>query len=219
MIRRLLPIAALLVAASPAAAAPATFEGTCDVTGYTTFDPPLTSQLTPTKYEFKSGEPASGVPDGTSCTGTLNGKAYDGPTTVHVTGEADLSCGNGSTSTPGKGTLKFPDGSTFKFGYTFTALATEVDYVVTSGDAEARGQGSFMPYMPPSAPFECGPGGAGVSGLGYEGQNEPLSKPVMGTRPATHAERRQACLRKAKTIKNKEKRARAQRRCRRRHPA
>ena len=245
MLAAVVPAVVLAAMAPGATAAPATFSGTCAITGVSTFDPPLTGSHAITKYDFKSGPPAEGGSDATKCTGTLNGASYDGPAVAKVAGEGDLSCSSGNSTTPGKGSLEFPDGSKFPFDFTFTAIATEVDFVATYGGTETTGHASFLKYAPPTSVFDCSPAGSGLSALGFEATTDEGSEPIKGTKPDSdsggdggggggntdsgqaptggtqdadaNAKKRKACLKKAKKIKNKKKRKKAQKRCRKKY--
>ena len=232
-------VVAALAAAPAASAATATFSGTCAITGVSTFDPPLTGTEQIIKYDFKSGAPADGEADGTKCSGELNGKPVtDVPVQASVAGEGNLSCSHGESTTPGEGALVFPDGSTFTFGFTFTAVLTEVDFKATYGATETTGHASFLHYAPPTSGFDCSPAGSGIKALGFEATTDESSTPIQGTKPdsgspqggqqptggeqpsgteqkPTAKQRRAACIKKAKKKKNKKKRKKAIRRCRR----
>jgi hypothetical protein len=227
-------VAVAAIAAPAAGAATASFSGSCTITGVSTFDPPLTGTSQIIRYDFKSGPPADGAADETKCSGTLNGaQVTDVPVKASVAGEGDLSCESGESTTPGKGTLAFPDGSTFPFDFTFTAVLTEVDFVATfPNGAQTTGHASFLEYAPPTSAFDCSPAGSGIEALGFGATTDESSAPAQGTRPdpqsqgddgagdkgPTAAERRRACIRKAKKKfkNNKKKRKRAIRRCKRR---
>jgi hypothetical protein len=234
-----------LAATAPAASAEtATFSGTCALTGTSTFDPPLTGTHQMIKYDFKSGAPAEGEADGTKCSGTLNGKPVtDTPVKANVAGEGDLSCSSGESTAPGQGAIVFPDGSTFDFGFTFTAVATEVDFeAVFAGGTSTTGHASFLHYAPPTSGFDCSPAGGGIKALGFDATTDESSTPIQGTKPdagaqpqpdsgpappsgespqgteeqkPSAAKRRKACMKKASKIKNKKRRAKAKRRCKR----
>jgi hypothetical protein len=226
------------IAAPAAQAGTATFKGTCAITGVSTFDPPLTGTHQLIKYDFKSGAPAEGVADGTKCSGTLNGQAVsDVPVVASVAGQGDLSCSSGESTSPGSGAIVFPDGSTFPFAFTFTAIATEVDFKASYGNgAETTGHASFLHYAPPTSVFDCSPAGSGIKALGFDATTDESSTPIEGTKPdagapgqqpsagqqptsgeqkPSAAKRRKACMKKARKIKNKKRRAKAKRRCRR----
>lgn len=239
-------IAALGAAAPVASAGTATFSGTCAITGVSTFNPPLTGTHQLINYDFRSGAPADGVEDATKCSGTLNGKSVsDVPVKANVAGEGDLSCSSGASTAPGKGAIVFPDGSVFDFGFTFTAIATEVDFEATfAGGTSTTGHASFLHYAPPTSAFDCSPAGQGIEALGFEATTDASSTPIEGTRPdpepdagagpdsgqapsgdqntgATDkkkkraAKRRKACRKRARKIEHKQRRARAMRRCKR----
>ena len=234
-------LAAVAAAAPGAGAATATFSGACAITGVSTFDPPLTGSHQIIKYDFKSGPPADGAADGTKCSGTLNGKSItDMPVQASVAGEGDLSCANGASTTPGKGELVFPDGSTFPFDFTFTAVATEVDFEADFGGTKTPGHASFLHYAPPTSVFDCSPAGSGISALGFDATTEDAGVTVKGSKAdepsgggdapsggdgptttgseQTTAQKRRACIKKAKKKfkKNKKKRKRAIKRCKKR---
>lgn len=227
-------------ATAPAASAEtATFSGTCALTGKSTFDPPLTGTHQLIKYDFKSGPPADGAQDATTCSGTLNGKSItEMPVKANVAGEGDLSCSSGESTGPGQGAIVFPDGSTFDFGFTFTAIATEVDFEAAfANGTSTTGHASFAHYAPPTSVFDCS--GSGIKALGFDATTDESSAPIQGTKPdaggqpdsgaptggespgATEeqkpsaAKRRKACMKKAKKIKNKKRRAKAMKRCKR----
>ena len=229
-------VLALGVAAPAASAGTATFSGSCAITGVSTFDPPLTGTHQIIKYDFKSGSPAEGDADGTRCSGTLNGKSVsDVPVKASVAGEGDLSCSSGESTTPGKGSIVFPDGSSFPFDFTFSAIATEVDFrAAFAGGGETTGHASFLHYAPPTALFDCSPAGAGLSSLGFDATTDESSMAVKGTTPEpaagesettsaelTTAERRRIarryrrCVRRAKRIENTKRKRKAVSRCKR----
>lgn len=227
------------IGAAPASAATATFSGTCAITGKSTFDPPLTGSQGPVTYDFKSGPPADGAEDGTKCSGMLNGKSVtDAPAVAAVKGDGNLSCDMGESTSPGKGSLTFADGSVFLFDFTFTSILTEVDFVAKYGDTETTGHASFLSYAGPTTPIDCSPAGGGVKELGFEATTEEGSKPIQGTKPdsggggspeggnegagppqgggtddAAAKKKRKACVKKAKKKKNKKKRKEALKRC------
>lgn len=229
-------------AAAPAASAEtATFKGTCSITGVAAFDPPLTGETKVMRYDFKSGAPAEGAADETKCSGTLNGKAVtDAPVVAAVAGEGELSCERGQSTTPGVGALTFPGGSVFAFTFEFTALLTEVDFTASFGGTPVAGHASFRDYAPPTTVFDCSPAGAGVKSLGFTATTAESATAIEGTRPdsgndpaggnppagsppsgdgkprkPTAAERRKACMKKARKIKNKKRKKKALKRCRR----
>lgn len=235
-------VLALGIAAPTASAGTATFSGSCAITGVSTFDPPLTGTHQIIKYDFKSGAPADGAADGTKCSGTLNGKTVsDVPVKASVGGEGDLSCSSGASTTPGKGSIVFPDGSSFPFGFAFTAIATEVDFTATFTEGgETTGHASFLHYAPPTALFDCSPAGGGLSALGFDATTDEASMAVKGTTPEpagsgptgttdtqssggelTTAERRKItkryrrCMRKARKVESKQRRKKAVRGCKR----
>ena len=238
-------IAALATAAAMGAAAPgaaaetATFSGTCAITGVSTFDPPLTSSHQVIEYDFKSGPPAADAADATTCSGTLNGASVsDMPVKAQVSGEGDLSCSSGTSLAPGKGSLEFPDGSTFPFDFSFTAVATEVDFTAAfAGGEQATGHASFLHYAPPTSVFDCGPAGGGLSALGFDATTDETSGTIQGTKPdagspdsgptetggsdetsqkgSSTKAKRKACMKKAKKKKRKKRRAKAKKRCKR----
>jgi hypothetical protein len=225
-------LVAVGLAAPTASAGVATFSGSCAITGTSTFDPPLTGTHQTIKYDFKSGPPAEGAADGTKCTGTLNGQPVnDVPVKATVTGEGDLSCSSGASTTPGKGAIVFADGSNFPFDFTFSAIATEVDFKAAfAGGGETTGHASFLHYAPPTALFDCSPAGGGLSALGFDATTEESSMAVNGTTPEsnqqetataelTTAERRRIakryrhCVKKAKKIENTKRKKKAVGRC------
>jgi hypothetical protein len=71
----LLLVAAACVQATPASAT--TFSGSCHLTGHIDYEQPLTLILSPKDFQsYLSG----------TCTGTLDGKAYDGPASSYTDG-------------------------------------------------------------------------------------------------------------------------------------
>ena len=78
-----------------------TFDGTCRLTGEFTFDRPLGNTLVPITFtDYATG----------TCTGTLNGRPYDGPAVNQVTGSGTASCLAAHASS--HDTLTFDDGVT-----------------------------------------------------------------------------------------------------------
>lgn len=236
-------VVAAAVGAPAAGAATATFNGTCQISGVSTFDPPLRDAHQRVKYAFKSGPPAEGVADYTSCSGTLNGESIsDTPVVASVAGEGNLSCSDGVSTTPGKGKIEFPDGSTFPFDFEFDAVLTEVEYVATfANGVEATGWASFLAYAPLTAAFDCG--GDGLSELGFDAGTDAYEGTAEGTKADPAAadggpggadenatgtadekagakkkrikKRRRACMKKAAKVQNEKRRKAAKKRCRR----
>lgn len=166
----------------------ATFDGTCHLTGTSTFSPNLTGTQRKIHYSFHSGAPAKGTPNQTTCSGTLNGKTISNRKAVaSVAGVGKLSCAMGTSTSPGHGTLRI-GANTFKFAFTFTATATEVDYTTDNskyGGGKATGHASFAKYAPKNSAALCGPKGKGIHRLGFEANDNAPNKPFVGTR-STH---------------------------------
>jgi hypothetical protein len=231
-----LAITALGAFGTSASADAPTYTGTCTITGVSTFSPNLTGQTQDITYNFNSGSPDGGkTADQTTCSGTLNGQQINNvPVKASVSGMGHLSCSNGSNDAPGSGELVFPDGSTFKFQFTFSAFLTEVFFNVIgdNGGGTASGHASFAQYAPPTTPADCA--GNGISQLGFSATTNAPDKPFIGTRSTStstgsngggstshkttkkhHVSPRAACQKKAAKIKNKKKRAAAMKKCKR----
>jgi hypothetical protein len=106
VVRKLLLLAALAVlicAASATSAAADTWNGTCNIKGSETNDPPYTYVVQFRNYDaYGTG----------TCTGTLNGAPYNGPAALHIDGRMNspMSCEAGvTTTTDVPGTLTFGD--------------------------------------------------------------------------------------------------------------
>src|SRR3954447_2968893 len=121
--RKILGLGAVVLVAglAPAAANATTFSGSCnDIAGTATFAKPLTSQNGANHYDFA----------GTAhCDGTVDGKAIpaQSPVHVHVAGDGDLGCTQGSGK-GGVGTITL-DATKQVVGFLmdFTSTASEVD--------------------------------------------------------------------------------------------
>ena len=173
--KRLLLLAGLSLAglgAVPAVASAHTLTGECKVTGTATFDPNLMGQSQTGSFDFQSGSPGKDftgqdVPDGTTCNGTIDGKQYNGPVTVHVAGTGQLSCAQ-SSGMNAEGAITFPDGVSVPFKMDFTGIATEVNLTIKSDDGSEAGSGSasFAKYAGPQTLADCNTGG--VHQLGFE---------------------------------------------------
>lgn len=166
----------------------ATFDGTCHITGVSTFAPNLTSTQKKTHYSFHSGPPAKGSKNQTTCSGKLNGKTINNVKAMaEVSGYGKLSCSQGNSTKPGHGKLILR-GNTFKFRFTFSAVATEVDFTADNskwGGGKSTGHASFAKYAPSDSTTRCGPTGKGLHKLGFEADDNAPSKPWIGTR-STH---------------------------------
>jgi hypothetical protein len=132
------------------------FAGSCTFRGTVTFSPPATN----TQQSLDVGYDASGT-----CSGTLNGRQVsDVPVGMRsAVREVDGSCRYANTTKPGRGALRFPDGTTIPYTFGF-------NYVLTDGiltyhgeqSGTARAHGSFLtPRTSPNVSSECA--GAGVS--------------------------------------------------------
>jgi hypothetical protein len=144
-----------------------TFKGSCGITGVAKFDHNLKSSKDRNGYDFKSGSPASGKPDETTCTGELNGQPITNvPAYAAVKGFGNLSCAQSESTEDGIGSLQFPTtGSYFPFGFSFTGTLTEVDFKAKSGGNEIPGHASFAEFAPPDTPVKCATDG--VPSLGF----------------------------------------------------
>jgi len=173
--------AAGLVSGSFAGAASSvnTFSGNCQLHGTAKFTPGLKnppmdgSQGPDTAYDFKT----SGDPSASTCSGTLNGKNFDGPVTAYVKGSGQLYCSN-SSSTGGVGGVVFTqDGKAITLGplhLDVSGALTEVVLDVYDGsDNHARGHASFALGASPDTPGQCS--GDGVPQLDFDAQ--------LGTEP------------------------------------
>jgi hypothetical protein len=159
-----------LTALFAASAGADTFKGSCHVTGKAHFGTPIMGQPTDNdSYDFNSGPPDASTPDGTKCTGNLNGTqgVYDAVATV--TGKGSLSCA-ASQGDGGSGALIFPGThSVFLFGFAFHGAASEVFFTATYNGGSADGHASFQKYVSPSdAATKCGPMGSGLQDVGFD---------------------------------------------------
>jgi len=167
-----------------------TFSGNCQLHGTAKFTPGLKnppmdgSQGPDTAYDFKT----SGDPSASTCSGTLNGKDFDGPVTAYVKGSGQLYCSN-SSSTGGVGGVVFTqDGKTITLAplhLDVSGALTEVVLDVYDGsDNHARGHASFALGASPDTPGQCS--ADGVPALDFDAQlgTEPgaeLSTPAAPT--------------------------------------
>jgi hypothetical protein len=165
---------------APAASADETFQGTCQITGVATFDIPLTTNPIADTFHFKSSSPDGGTtPNGTKCSGTLDGQSISPANPLLavavVDGPGQLSCTRSTGS--GSGYLAFPStGSIFPFagsggnpGFSFKGAGTEVQFTVAYDGGSANGHASFAKYAS-SALNNCNDPSKGVSSLGFEAQ-------------------------------------------------
>jgi hypothetical protein len=131
------------------------FGGSCVLQGMVTFSPPVTNtqQSLTVRYDGPG-----------TCSGTLNGRQVTNvPVRVREVVEAvDGSCLRASTTVPGQGELRFPDGTTIAFTWEF-------DFVLSDGTITYRGQrsgsaighGSFVTdRTPPDVSEQCAGEGA-----------------------------------------------------------
>jgi hypothetical protein len=190
-------LALALSAATAAGASAPTFNGTCTITGISTFFDPssgqpaaLTGSPAHLGYNFKSGAPGQNNttmqsdPDMTECQGTLNGKQVDlkAPNAAAaVKGVGELSCATGGDQSPtdpnndppGSGYLQLTAGGVtyqFPFAFTFAAGGPEVSFTTDNGSyggGTQAGTASFAAYAPPTTPVDCSPAGSGVKQLGF----------------------------------------------------
>ncbi|MFN2616091.1 MAG: hypothetical protein ABR581_03080 [Thermoleophilaceae bacterium] len=131
------------------------FAGSCSVQGTTHFSPPATNTL----QRLTTVYDASGT-----CSGTLDGRQVsDAPVQMHNVGDADGSCPYAHTIAPGQGSITFADGTTIRYSFEFTSVATEV-YLTMKGErsGSATAHASFLTQRtPPDVTVKCG--GEGVS--------------------------------------------------------
>ncbi len=80
-----LAAAAVCAAAASSTAAAETFDGSCAMPGYLTFSSAVALAPGDDPFTFDSASTAT-------CTGTLDGAAFDGPVALHLAGSATVSC-------------------------------------------------------------------------------------------------------------------------------
>jgi hypothetical protein len=131
------------------------FAGSCSVQGTDTFTPPATDTVQPLSVDYL----ASGA-----CSGTLDGRSVsNAPVTLHsVARHVNGSCPYAQTTQPGTGAITFADGTTIRYTFQFTSVATEVSFTMQgqrSGSASAHA--TFLTQRTtPGVALECAGDGA-----------------------------------------------------------
>jgi hypothetical protein len=142
-------VCAAMVLPATASAADNTFSGSCSITGTTVFGKPIGQQPKDDTYTFTSEK-------GSTCDGTVNGKAFSGPVNAVVAGKGSLSCVASNSTTPGEGYIEFISaGVKLASTLEFQGAATEV-YIHIKGKkgGEAHGRASFLQHGA-DAPAKC----------------------------------------------------------------
>jgi hypothetical protein len=122
---------------APAADKRNSFEGSCSVQGTATFSPPVTNTLQPLTTTYSG----SGT-----CSGTLNGRQLsNAPITMRSAARANGSCPRAETIRPGRGAIRFADGTTIRYRLEFQSVLTEVLFTFEGErKGRARGRGTFL---------------------------------------------------------------------------
>jgi hypothetical protein len=148
-----LALAAAILPAGPAAAAN-TLEGTCTLSGWAKFDPPLGNE--PREFSFR--DHASGT-----CTGTLNGvPQQDAPVLIRAKGSGTAGCLAGRTMESGRliftrGTESDADDVAIRYSNSLVGVSTE--YVGTlRGAVSGEGVGRVEILPGESGLAECAAG-------------------------------------------------------------
>jgi hypothetical protein len=134
---------------APAAGRSNSFAGSCAVQGTASFSPPVTNVQRPltTRYEGAG-----------TCSGTLNGREVsNAPITMRSVARANGSCPRAETIRPGRGAIRFADGTTVRYRLEFQSLLTEVLMTFEGRrSGTARGRGTFLTdRTPPDVTQQC----------------------------------------------------------------
>jgi hypothetical protein len=125
------------------------FAGSCSVQGTVTFSPPATNSQQPLTVSYD----ATGT-----CSGTLDGrKVSNAPVRLHHAGHADGSCLHANTTAPGRGAIKFADGTTIPYTFEFSFVLTDGAFTFHGQrSGSAVGHGSFLTQRtPPDVAAKC----------------------------------------------------------------
>src|SRR3954471_11313545 len=125
------------------------FAGSCSLQGTSAFSPPAGYVDAALTYDYT----ATGT-----CTGTLNGAKLDAaPVRMHHTGAAFGGCQRAVTTSPGRGTLTFPDGTAIDYTLDFSFAGTEGDFEFYGARAGfGTGHGTFVTdRTPPDVAASC----------------------------------------------------------------